>query len=174
MQSNVTKLTFCGHEYISSNASFEFVWSLFMPLYAQPWYGSIFTKLIYSLVIVSLFSLLTGCAGRAPAPVSVVQAQDRYLDCKAILAEVESNNKKVSELASEEGLKVAQNVAAGVVGIVIPVLWFGMDWQGAASKEVTALQSRQQYLATMAEERCQKPEENVETETKKKKKPKSN
>jgi hypothetical protein len=53
---------------------------------------------------------------------------------------------------------VAQNVAAGVAGIVIPVLWFGMDFQGAASKEVTALQSRQQYLATMAEERCQKPE----------------
>ena len=167
MQSNVTKLTFGRHEYASVNVRFEFVWSLFMQLYAQPRYGSIFTKLIYSLVILSLFSLLTGCAGRAPAPVSVVQAQDRYLDCKAILAEVESN-------ASEEGLKVAQNVAAGVVGIVIPVLWFGMDWQGAASKEVTALQSRQQYLATMAEERCHKPEENVETETKTKKKSRRN
>ena len=78
-------------------------------------------------MIVSLFSLLTGCAGRAPAPVSVVQPQDRYLDYKAILAEVETNNKKVSELASEEGFKVAQNVAVGVAGIVIPVLWFGMD-----------------------------------------------
>jgi len=174
MQSNVTKLTFSRHEYASVIVSVEFVWSLFMQLYAQPLYGSIFTKLIYSLVILSLFSLLTGCAGRAPAPVSVVQAQDRYLDCKAILAEVESNNKKVSELASEEGLKVAQNVAAGVVGIVIPVLWFGMDWQGAASKEVTALQSRQQYLATMAEERCHKPEENAETETKTKKKSRRN
>ena len=118
--------------------------------------------------------MLSGCAGRAPAPVSVVQPQDRYLDCKAILAEVETNNKKVSELASEEGLKVAQNVAAGVAGIVIPVLWFGMDWQGAASKEVTALQSRQQYLATMAEERCHKPEENAETETKTKKKSRRN
>jgi hypothetical protein len=66
----------------------------------------------------------------------VVQPQDRYLDCKAILAEVEANNKKVSELSSEEGLKVAQNFAAGVAGIVIPILWFGMDWQGAANKEV--------------------------------------
>ena len=27
--------------------------------------------------------------------------------------------------------------------IVIPVLWFGMDFKGAASKEVTALQARQ-------------------------------
>ena len=49
---------------------------------------------------------------------------------------------------------VAQNVAAGVAGLVIPVLWFGMDFKGAASKEVTALQARQQYLTTLATERC--------------------
>jgi hypothetical protein len=52
----------------------------------------------------------------------------------------------VQQLASDEGLKTAQNVAAGVAGFVVPVLWFGMDWQGTASKEVAALQSRQQYL----------------------------
>ena len=140
---------------------------------ARYWRGSenYSQKVSYTPVIICTFLMLSG---RAPAPVSVVQPQDRYLDCKAILAEVETNNKKVSELASEEGLKVAQNVAAGVAGIVIPVLWFGMDWQGAASKEVTALQSRQQYLATMAEERCHKPEENAETETKTKKKSRRN
>ncbi len=43
-------------------------------------------------VIISTLLMLSGCAGRAPAPVSVVQPQDRYLDCKAILAEVETNN----------------------------------------------------------------------------------
>ncbi len=54
----------------------------------------------------------------------------------------------------------AQNVAAGVAGFVVPVLWFGMDWQGTASKEATALQSRQQYLATLAEQRhCGEPEQ---------------
>jgi hypothetical protein len=97
---------------------------------------------------------LGACAGRTPQPVAVVQPQDRYMDCAAITAEVESNNRRVAELANEEGLKVGQNVAAGVAGLVIPVLWFGMDWQGAASKEVAALQSRQQYLATLAEQRC--------------------
>jgi len=76
------------------------------------------------------------------------------MDCPAIMAEVEANNKKVSELATEEGLKVGQNVAAGVAGLFIPILWFGMDWQGTASKEAAALQSRQQYLATLAEQRC--------------------
>jgi hypothetical protein len=34
------------------------------------------------------------------------------------------------------------------------VLWFGLDFKGAASKEVAALQARQQYLTTLATERC--------------------
>jgi hypothetical protein len=69
-------------------------------------------------------------------------------------AEIQANNIKAQELASEGGAKVAQNVAAGVAGVVIPVLWFGMDFKGAASKEVTALQARQQYLTVLATERC--------------------
>lgn len=75
------------------------------------------------------------------------------MDCTAIVAEVQANNTKVQDLASESGLKVAQNVAAGVGGLFIPVLWFGMDFQDAAGKEVAALQSRQQYLAALAEQR---------------------
>ncbi|HEX9329390.1 MAG TPA: hypothetical protein VF915_22880 [Reyranella sp.] len=97
---------------------------------------------------------VAACAGRAPAPVAVVQAQDRFMDCAAINAEVQANNKKISELGTEEGNKVAQNVIVGAAGILIPVLWFGMDFQNAAGKEVSALQSRQQYLATLAEQRC--------------------
>jgi hypothetical protein len=98
------------------------------------------------------------CAGRAPQLVAVVQPQDAFTDCAAIQAEVTANNAKVQELAGEQGWKVAQNVAAGVAGIVVPVLWFGMDWQGSASKEVQALQARQQYLATLAAQRCHAPE----------------
>jgi hypothetical protein len=71
-----------------------------------------------------------------------------------LTAEIEANNIKVKELASEQGIKVAQNVAAGVAGFVIPVLWFGMDWQGSAGKDLAALQARQQYLASLAAERC--------------------
>lgn len=104
------------------------------------------------LILVALH--LVGCAGRAPAPVAVVQAQDRYMDCAAITAEVQANNKRISELGKEEGSKVAQNVVVGAAGLFIPILWFGMDFQNAAGKEVAALQSRQQYLATLAEQRC--------------------
>jgi hypothetical protein len=107
------------------------------------------------VVTLALAALCAGCAGRAPQPVAVVQPQDQFSDCTAIVAEIESNNRKVQELASGEGLKTTQNVAAGVAGLFIPVLWFGMDFQGAASKEVAALQSRQQYLATLAgQKRC--------------------
>jgi hypothetical protein len=105
-------------------------------------------------VLVMVAFQLAACAGRPPAPVAVVQPQDRHLDCAAINAEVQANNKKISELGSEEGGKVAQNVIAGAAGLFIPVLWFAMDFQNAAGKEVSALQSRQQYLATMAEQRC--------------------
>ncbi len=93
---------------------------------------------------------LVSCAGRAPQPVAVVQPQDRYMDCTAIQAEILANNKTVQGLGSEEGAKVAQNVAAGVAGLFIWPLWFAMDFQGAASKEEVALQSRQEYLATLA------------------------
>jgi hypothetical protein len=83
-----------------------------------------------------------------------VQPQDRYSDCTAIAAEIEANNQKVTQLASEQGLKVGQNVAAGVAGLVVWPLLFAMDFQDSAGKEVAALQSRQQYLATLAQQKC--------------------
>ena len=107
------------------------------------------------LGIVVLGAALAGCAGRAPAPVAVVQPTDRFMDCAAILAEVQANNDKVTALAGDEGGKTAQNVIVGVAGLVVPILWFGMDFQGTAGKEVAALQARQQYLGTLAEQkRC--------------------
>jgi hypothetical protein len=50
---------------------------------------------------------LSACAGRSPQPVAVVQPQDQFTDCTAIMAEVEANNRRVQELASEEGLKTS-------------------------------------------------------------------
>jgi hypothetical protein len=105
------------------------------------------------LMIAVLASTTAACAGRSPTPVPVVQAQDRTMDCPAIIAESQANAKTLRELASEDGAKVAQNVAAGVAGIFIPVLWFGMDFQNASGKEATALQSRQQYLGILAEQK---------------------
>ena len=97
--------------------------------------------------------MLAGCAGRAPQPVAVIQPQDRFTDCAAIAVEVQANNVKIQELAGEESEKVAQNLAAGVAGLFIWPLWFGMDFQGAASTETSALQSRQEYLRTLASQK---------------------
>lgn len=97
---------------------------------------------------------LAACAGRDPQPIATVQPQDQFSDCTMIRAEIEANNQKSKDLADEQGLKVAQNVGAGLVGIVIWPVWFGMDFKGAAGKEVAALQARQEYLTQLATERC--------------------
>ena len=97
---------------------------------------------------------LLACAGRDPQPIASVEPQDAYSDCTMIRAEIEANNIKAKQLADEQGMKVAQNVAAGVVGVVIWPVWFGMDFKDAAGKEVAALQARQEYLTILAGERC--------------------
>jgi hypothetical protein len=101
--------------------------------------------------------ILAACAGRPPQPVATVTEADRYLTCQQIVAEVQINNDRISELGAEEGAKVAQNVVAGVAGLFIPVLWLGMDYQDAAGKEGQALSQRNRYLSGLAEARCAKP-----------------
>jgi hypothetical protein len=92
-------------------------------------------------------AILAGCAGRAPDPIQTVQAHDTVMNCTMIEAEIQSNNQQISHLSGEESAKVAQNVAAGVAGLLIWPVWFAMDFQDAAGKESTALASRNHYLA---------------------------
>jgi hypothetical protein len=98
---------------------------------------------IIALAALVAASLLGACMGRAPQPVAVIQPQDQMMDCTAIYAEINANNAQVQQLAKDNGWKVAQNVAAGVAGLVVWPLWFAMDFQGTADKEAAALQSRQ-------------------------------
>jgi len=105
--------------------------------------------------VAAMLSIALGaCAGRDPMPVATSQPQDIYASCTQLQAEIQANNAKVTQLADEQGWKVAQNVAAGVAGIVIWPIWFAMDFKGGADKDVAALQARQQYLAILASERC--------------------
>jgi hypothetical protein len=75
------------------------------------------------------------------------------MDCAAISIEAQANNYKLQQLGVESSNKVGQNVAAGVAGLFIWPLWFAMDFQGTADKEVAAINSRNQYLATLAAQR---------------------
>jgi hypothetical protein len=68
--------------------------------------------------------------------------------------EIQANNARVQQLADEKGWKTTQNVAAGVAGLVVWPLWFAMDFKGAADTDMAALQSRQQYLAELAKQKC--------------------
>jgi hypothetical protein len=79
------------------------------------------------------------------------------MNCDQIIAEAKINNDRITELAREEGWKVTQNVAAGVVGLVIWPVWFGMDFQDAAGKEGKALSQRNEYLGVLAKQRCASP-----------------
>lgn len=101
--------------------------------------------------------VISGCAGRAPQLTPVVQATDQHITCEQIQAEAKINNDRISDLATEQGWKVGQNVAAGVVGLFIWPVWFGMDFQDAAGKEAKALSQRNEYLMTLAKTRCGPP-----------------
>ena len=108
-------------------------------------------------LVLSAGFVLPDCAGRDPHPVAVVQPQDGQSDCAMIRAEIEANNLQAEKLAEENHAKIAQNVAAGVVGVVVWPVWFAMDAKGAAGTEMDALKARQQYLVSLAEVRCAKP-----------------
>jgi hypothetical protein len=98
--------------------------------------GGVFQMRALSIISVAL--MLAACAGRDAAPVATVQQQDAYSDCSMINAEIQANNRRAEELASEQNSKVVQNVAAGVVGLVVWPVWFAMD----------------EYLVNLAGQRC--------------------
>jgi hypothetical protein len=114
-------------------------------------------RIVTVAILATCTITLGACAGRDPQPIATVQIQDNVASCLQIRAEIEANNAKVQQLANEQGWKVAQNVGAGVVGLVLWPVWFGMDFKDAAGKEAAALQARQQYLTTLATERCAAP-----------------
>ena len=118
------------------------------------------------LVLMMIVAILvtSGCAGRAPDLVPLVQVTDQTTTCEQIIAEAKINNDRITELAKEEGWKVTQNVAAGVVGLVIWPVWLGMDFQDAAGKEGRALSQRNEYLGTLAQQRCAAPTTTASTQ----------
>ena len=83
---------------------------------------------------------LAACAGRDPQPIATVQAQDSSASCAMIAAEVQAHNIKVRELADEPQDHSERRGRRR--RYLHPVIWFGMDFKGAADKEVAALQAR--------------------------------
>jgi hypothetical protein len=109
------------------------------------------------VLLAAVAAALCGCAGRDAQPIATVQPQDTNSDCAMINAEIQANNTRAQALSSEQNGKIAQNVAAGVVGLVIWPVFFAMDAKGAAATEAQELQTRQTYLANLAAQRCNAP-----------------
>ncbi|AHB49843.1 hypothetical protein W911_01915 [Hyphomicrobium nitrativorans NL23] len=103
---------------------------------------------------VGLALMLGACAGRAPHLPPLVLASDQALNCEAIQAETHRNSARISTLATEESLKLGQNVVAGAAGFVIWPAWLALDFQNAAGKESQAFSQRNAYLASLAGNRC--------------------
>ena len=99
--------------------------------------------------------LLSSCAGRASNPVATSQPRDAAYSCHAIQAEIAANNKEITELGTEQGLKVAQNVVAAGAGLFFILPFFLMDFQGAAGTVKEALEDRNAYLGQLALDRCE-------------------
>lgn len=114
---------------------------------------------VYKTVTIATATLLiSGCAGRDAHPVAISQPQDASMACAQIQAEIAGNNQLISDLGSERGAKVAQNIVAGAAGLLIWPIWFAMDFKGAATTDQEALKQRNIYLASMAtNERCGSP-----------------
>ena len=98
--------------------------------------------------------MLGACAGRAPHLPPLVLASDQTLTCDAIQTETRRNNEQMSALATEESLKLGQNVVAGAAGFVIWPAWLALDFQNAAGRESQAVSQRNAYLASLAGDRC--------------------
>lgn len=110
-------------------------------------------KLLATAVIAAV--VLQGCAGRDATPVAISQAHDSALKCDQIKAEIAANNDQLEALADEHGLKMAQNVVAGVAGaFTLGIAWFALDAKGAAKQDAEALSARNKYLASLASSRC--------------------
>ena len=99
--------------------------------------------------------LCAACAGRPPTQIAITQPGDLQRDCLALNTEISGNTQRIDVLSGEQQNKRTQNIVAGTVGAILfwPAL-FAMDFQDAAGAESNALQARQQYLATLAAQRC--------------------
>src|SRR5262245_38603794 len=80
-----------------------------------------------------------------------VHAQDRY-NCDAIIANVETNNAKVRQLATDKGLEIKETVVAGLPA-GLPVVSFRLGGQSVEDKDIAYLYRRQHYLADLADQR---------------------
>lgn len=108
---------------------------------------TMFTKFLIGLCIVSV---LTGCAGRAPNPVTINQFGDEQKSCQALKNEMKMIENNVQRLIPQSD-KTGKNVALGVAGLIVWPAWLFMDLSNAEKEEINAYRMRYDHLMTIAQ-----------------------
>ena len=107
---------------------------------------------ITSIFVVSVFLILTSCAGRTPNPVSSYQDGDEKKSCQRLQAEIASVETEIATLLPQSE-KAGYNALMGVAGLFILVPWFFMDFSEAEKVEIQALRRRYNNLVFIASEK---------------------
>ena len=104
---------------------------------------------------------LSGCAGRAAHPVLIRQYGDENRSCAALESELRFIESEITRLLPKTD-KTGKNVALGVAGAFLLVLWFFMDLSQAEQIEIDAFRQRYNYLAGLtADKHCDKPRQQI-------------
>ena len=114
----------------------------------------------YTLPLLGATLLVAGCAGRDARPVDAYTSYDEQMSCNAISQEIVSNNGKIDATVAELQQTKGENVAVGVVGVILflPIL-FALDVSDAEKTEIAALENRNENLARIGHEKeCEVPE----------------
>jgi len=104
-------------------------------------------------------TVLTGCAGRDPVPVSAYKPSDAGLTCGDLANEIRSNNANMLVRARESSDTSDRNVMIGAAGVLLFVpLLLAIDAKDAAATENRAFEERNRQLASQAGQGgCQVP-----------------
>jgi hypothetical protein len=106
------------------------------------------------LVLCAAVLVLGACGGRRANPVGTISVTDQQMSCTEIQASVIENDARMAALREEERRAKSGNVAIGVVGAILfwPAL-FALDTTNTEQVEITALQNRNAWLASLAAQR---------------------
>ncbi len=99
------------------------------------------------LLVILLLS--TGCAGRHPNPIQIVQSSDEKKSCKEIALELKTISEEIWERYPEIKDTENYNLGVGVVGSLFPIfIPFSIfsDIKKADAVELNALQKRNNHL----------------------------
>ena len=100
-------------------------------------------------IIVFLFLVVAGCAGRPADPIAKYQVNDERLSCGHVQGELENNRKRMTELRQERQNRASHNMRYAVSN---PLL---MDLGDRVEREMEALYKRNIRLGEMlVEKKC--------------------